>query len=58
MTNREILARMKELVAEGDREAGHMDADWLLCQALMINSRTNIVREIISEYEKVGKWYA
>lgn len=58
MTNREILAEMKKLASKETSEEGHSEADYLLCQALLINSRTNIVREIVDEYEAVGKWYA
>ena len=66
MTLIEMVAKMREHAAYFDLEVAHSDADGLLVAALELLAGTvtfghpaaKEIRELLAEYEKVGKWYA
>ena len=55
MTTSEALEKMKSLQDEnGEYETAHSEADKILCQVL-----TQLgFNELVSEFEKVPKWYS
>lgn len=50
----EALDELKLLQASNDTETAHYDADRVLCKIL----RKFGYHEIVTEYEKIDKWYA
>lgn len=49
-----LLAELAELATWTDCESGHMRADSILCELLVQLG----CEDIVTAYEKVGKWYA
>lgn len=49
-----VLARLRELKDEGDWEAGHIEADGLLCEMLTALG----YEDIVAAFNDLGKWYA
>ena len=55
MSDREkALQAMKKAQANGDQEAAHNDADNALCVLLISLG----YEDVVTEYNKVEKWYA
>jgi hypothetical protein len=56
MTIEAAIVRMREIAAlsKGDPEAGHSEADKLLCDFLRANGHGALV----DEFDKVDAWYA
>jgi hypothetical protein len=48
------IERMKECVKNSDYEVAHCNADDILCDVL----KQLGAKELVDEFEKVGKWYA
>ena len=53
-TIEEIIAKLKELQQDDDRESAHMQADWIICNLLDDLGYA----EVTKEYDKISKWYA
>ena len=66
MTLIEMVAKMRQHGANGDLEVAHSEADGLLVAALELLAGTvtfghaaaKEIRDLLEEYENVGKWYA
>lgn len=50
----EEMRRLAELDDYGDIEMNHLVADTLLCRVLVHLGQ----KELVDEWDKVGKWYA
>ena len=61
VTLRECADEMGRLAENRDWEHSHFEADRLLVQAirrLSVTPDEGVVKELLDNYEKVGKWYA
>ena len=54
MTKEQAIEELKKAQANGDTECAHGHADDILCKLLAALGYADVV----SEYEKVDKWYA
>lgn len=54
MTKEEAIKKLLECQQDDDTENAHADADDVLCE--LLNSLG--YGEVVSEYEKVDKWFA
>lgn len=54
MTREQAIAALKDCQTSGDTEATHSEADKVLCKFLTALGYADVV----SEWEKVDKWYA
>lgn len=51
---KEVITKLKEEQGHRDYEQGHWVADRLLCDLL----EKLDCKDVVEEFEKVGKWYA
>ena len=54
MTREEAIETLKALAKDDDTEVAHKEADVVLCQLLF----TLGYKDVVTEYHRVGKWYA
>lgn len=54
MTKQEAIEQLRELAKNDDYESAHINADGVLAEFLISLGH----KDVVDEYEKVGKWYA
>ena len=67
-TEEELLAQMRTIPTDGDREGIHQAADRLLCRLVVLLAQRldkeygqgegDTARAILAEYNRIQKWYA